>query len=398
MDVKGKTSETSEQALENKCPSCNASISFDPKLGKWKCDYCGSEFTLEELNKYEHNASIDKKDSSNNKDLVDDYNEYVSYKCKSCGAEIVADSETAATFCVYCGNTAILKSKLSGKFSPDKIIPFSTEKNQAIEAFKALLKGRPLMPRDFNDVKNIEKIKGVYIPFWLYDIGTNGDVIMEATNVKNWSSGDTHYTKTDYYDVIRGGSMSFSGIPVDGSTRFDNDIMNSIEPFDYSKMIPYNHAYLSGFYAEKYDVSGDDASGEANKRAISSSRSKLYNSVLGYSSVTIKRDTLSAVENKREYAMLPVWMVNVKYNNKLYIFAMNGETGKFIGNIPLDKKRVFFFTVLTFIISFLVCFLVSYIIYLSKLDLSTVMFFLIFLFVIIVFIFILKNIKKGKKD
>lgn len=397
MDDMGKTSVESEQALENKCPSCNASISFDPKSGKWKCDYCGSEFTLEELKKYKHNASTQEKDSDD-EDLSDDYNEYVSYKCKNCGAEIVADPHTAATFCVYCGNTAILKSKLSGKFSPDKIIPFSTEKSQAIEAFKALSKGRPLMPRNFNNIKNIEKIRGIYIPFWLYDLGTDGDVIMEATKVKNWSSGDTHYTKTDYYDVIRGGTMSFSGIPVDGSTRFDNDIMNTIEPFDYSKMISYNHAYLSGFYAEKYDVSGDDAVLDANKRAITSARSKLYNSVIGYSSVSIKRDTLSVIENKREYAMLPVWMVNVKYNNKLYIFAMNGETGKFIGNIPLDKKRTILFTILTFVISFLVCLLGSYIIYITKIDFSIIMFLLIFLFIIIVFILVLKNILKGKKD
>ena len=393
MDVKGKVKQKSEQALENRCPSCNASISFDPKLGRWKCDYCGSEFTLEELNKYKNDTLND-----NNKESLDDYNEYVSYKCKSCGAEIVADSQTAATFCVYCGNTAILKSKLSGNFSPDKIIPFSKEKEQAIDAFKKLSKGRPLMPRNFNNVKNIEKIKGVYIPFWLYDLDTNGDVMMEAKNIKEWDSGDTHYTETKYYDVIRGGSMSFSDVPVDGSTRFDNDIMNSIEPFNYSKMVPYNHAYLSGFYAEKYDVSVDDAIAEANKRVITSARSKLYNSVLGYSSVTVMKDTLSAVENKREYAMLPVWMVNVKYNNKLYIFAMNGETGKFIGNIPLDKKRVFFFTVLTFILSFLFCFLVSYVIYLSKLDIFTIMLFLIILIVIVAFIFILKSIKKGKKD
>ena len=143
-----------EDSLENRCPACRASIKFNPKLGKWKCAYCGSEFTLEEMQAHSDNASTEKK---NRKDaqVEDDNIEYVQYHCESCGAEIIADKETAATFCVYCGNTAILQSKLSGKFSPDLVIPFKNTKEDAITAFKGLSKGRPLMPKDFNNEQNI---------------------------------------------------------------------------------------------------------------------------------------------------------------------------------------------------------------------------------------------------
>ena len=353
----------SEQALENKCPSCTASIKYNPKLGKFKCDYCGSIFTLEEMKKYSDNASSDEKNKAREEQIVDDFDGYVSYKCESCGAEIVADDQTASTFCVYCGNTAILKSKLSGKFTPDKIIPFKKEKNDAIEAFKKLRKGRPLMPRDFNSGQNIEKIKGVYIPFWLFDLKVSGSIDMLGSIITTWSRGDTRYTKTDKYRLKRSGDMEYKHVPVDGSSRFDNNIMNSIEPFQFGDLIPYNHAYLSGFFAEKYDEEKEKTFSEARDRAVNSTKDYLEADASRYSNKVVTNVNLVGDELHTDYAMLPVWMVNVKYKNKMYIFAMNGQTGKFIGNIPLDVGRVILYSIGIFLICLVASFLISYVIY-----------------------------------
>lgn len=347
-----------EETLETKCPSCNASISFNPNLGKWKCEYCGNTFTLEEIKKEESPSQTNVEEIPK-----DEFNKYISYHCESCGAEIIADEETSATFCVYCGNTAILKSKLSGSFRPSRIIPFKTEKNQAIEAFKMISRGRPLMPKDFNNINNIEKIRGIYIPFWLYDINVKGNLNILGKKVDSWTMGDTHYTRTSEYEVIRGGSMDFSSVPIDGSTRFDNDIMNTLEPFDYKEMVPYNHEYLSGFYAEKYDIEGEVVFKEVSERALNSAKELLMNEVSGYTSTTLKTNSLTATETKKEYALLPVWMVNVKYQDKMYIFAMNGQTGEFIGNIPLDKTKTVIYTVIIFIIALIITILVNYLIF-----------------------------------
>ena len=351
-----------EDSLENRCPACRASIKFNPKLGKWKCEYCGSEFTLEEMQKHSDNASTEKKNRKDAK-VEDDNIEYVQYHCESCGAEIIADKETAATFCVYCGNTAILQSKLSGKFSPDLVIPFKKVKQDAIDAFKGLSKGRPLMPKDFNNEQNIEKIRGIYIPFWLFDINNSGEIEMSATTVESWRIGDTHYTKTNYYRVIRGGTMDYIKIPIDGSTRFDNDIMNTLEPFDYNELIKYNHAYLSGFYAEKYDQEAKDVFAEAADRSINSTKEVFKNDTRVYSTKTIVKDNVIAKEINRYYAMLPVWMVNVKYKDKMYTFAMNGQTGEFIGNIPLDVGKAFLYFFMIFGITFLGVIIGSLILY-----------------------------------
>ena len=213
-----------ERALDHKCPSCGAKIVFFFFLGKWKCDNCKGEFDLETLQKH-NNASSEANNAKVEKDV--DTN-YVEYHCKNCGAKIIADEQTAATFCVYCGNTAILKSKLSGKFAPSKLIPFMKGRGDAINAFKGLSKGRPLMPKFFNDVKNIEKIRGVYIPFWLYSFASSGDVEANCERITTWVSGDYSYTKTDTYKVARKATMKYNRVPVDGSTRFDDDIMKCL--------------------------------------------------------------------------------------------------------------------------------------------------------------------------
>ena len=301
-----------ERAIDHKCPNCGSRIVFTPKTGKWKCDNCSGEFDLETLKKF-NNASSEENNKTTEE--VEDVN-YVEYHCKNCGAEIIADENTASTFCVYCGNTAILKSKLSGKFAPSMIIPFKKTKEEALEAFKNISKGKPLTPKFFNKKENVEKISGVYIPFWLFSIESEAQMDVSATKVQTWTSGDMSYTKTDTFDVKRDGKMKYDRIPVDGSKRFDDSLMNSIEPFDYNEMVPYNHAYLSGFLAEKYDVDSEESEKIAISRAEITTKNTILNSINGYASTIIKSSNFNNKVTNLEYVLLPVWMVNVKYNEK----------------------------------------------------------------------------------
>lgn len=344
--------------IDIQCPCCSAPLHYNPKIGKMKCEYCDSEFSTKDLKKIS-DASV------TTTSVLENHNEdYVSYNCPDCGAEIIADENTSATFCLYCGNTAILKNKLSGEFAPDKIIPFVKVKEDAILAFKNLSKGRPFMPRSFNSSKNIEKITGLYIPFWLYEVDVSGTVKAEGINVKTWTSGNTHYTKKDFYNLLRTGNMVYHKIPVDGSTRFANDIMNTLEPFHFNYLVDYNHAYLSGFLAEKYDVKKEDAFKDAEKRALASTKDVMLSDMGSYSSKVIKDSSLNAQCVGTQYVLLPVWMVNVKYHGKYYIFAMNGQTGEFIGDIPLDIKRVVVCFVLVFVIVFVLFLFVAFVVHL----------------------------------
>ncbi len=342
--------------MDHKCPNCSAVLKFNPHGQNWVCEYCKSSFTKKEVEAYEKERGVEELTKDTKEDKLETNWEGANvYTCPNCGAEIVADENTTATFCVYCKNTAILKNKLIGAFNPTKIIPFYKTKDDAIMALKELMKGKILMPRLFSSQSSIEQIRGIYIPFWLYDYEASGNITLDATRVTSWRSGNYQITKTDFYLLTRGGSMTFKRIPVDGSTHFDNDIMNSIEPFDYDKLEPFNHSYLSGFLAEKYDVNAEGASADALARAHNSAIDVLEDNVAIYTTTSIRKDELNLAIKKSEYVLLPVWLLNVKYKNKIYTFAMNGETGKMVGNIPIDKKRAVLAFVIPFVITMLIC-------------------------------------------
>lgn len=334
--------------LDYKCPSCDAILKFDPHGQNWKCEFCKSEYTLEDLQK--HDKKVGKKELSeeHTTKMDKDANGMDIYICNNCGAQIVADENTSATFCVYCKNTAILKNKLVDEFNPDYVIPFKFTKEDAIEKFRTIGKGKPLMPKIFNDPKNIEETKGIYIPFWLYDINTSGSIQADSKRITTWVTGNYSHTKTDVYLSTRAGNMEYKRIPVDGSKHFADDIMNSIEPFDYNDLKKFTHSYLSGFLAEKYDLPNEEAVKVAQNRSEESTVKTLKADIKGFNVVNVVKKDIKCEKINDDYALLPVWLLNVNYKGKLRTFAMNGQTGKMIGNIPVDPIKAIIWWVAVF--------------------------------------------------
>lgn len=343
--------------LDNRCPACGAKIAFNPKNQMWDCEYCASKYTLEEMKKYSNassdvaNSKVEKIATKENLDI---------YSCKNCGAQIVADETTTATFCVYCGSTAILKDKIDSGVVPNLIIPFKNVKEDAVSAFKKVTKGKPLMPKAFKDEKNIQKITGVYIPFWAYDFVADGEAEFNASDIRTWSDYDYNYTETKKYLVRKSGHFEYDKVLADASSRFSDELMDSLEPFKYDELTDYNHAYLSGFLAEKYDVEENVAIERAKERTMNTCVELLRDSVR-HQTKSLKDNQININKKDSKYIMLPVWMVNINYNNKMYTFAMNGQTGKIVGDIPIDVKKAILYAIAIFIIFFSVAVVIHYI-------------------------------------
>lgn len=333
-------------AVDYKCPSCGATIPFSPEKQKWVCSYCGSEFTLEELQKSQKKSVVEEKKEIKVEDAD-------IYRCQSCGAEIIADENTTATFCVYCGNTAILKDRIHNSRVPDLIIPFQKVKDDATKAFEKVVKHKPLVPKAFKTKDNIQKIIGIYIPFWAYDFQVSGTVEFNATDVHTWTDFRNQYTKTDGFSVVCEGNMDYDKVLADGSSRFPDDLMDSLEPFDFQGLVSYNQAFLAGFFSEKYDVDEDKAVERAQRRAVNTSVS-LMRETVNHQSCALLDNQLNVQEQKVYYILLPVWMVNTKYRDKTYTFAMNGQTGKIVGDLPLGRKEVVVWSLVIYLICFII--------------------------------------------
>lgn len=331
--------------LEYKCPCCGGGLVFGDESQKMTCPYCDTEFEIETVRAY--NESLGQSDSQEfirdeapAQEWTDEEQGHMQvFVCPSCGGEIITDENTAATFCLYCGNPSIVPGRVSGGLRPDGVIPFKKSKEDAQAAFLALCKGKPLLPKGFTEEQQLEKITGIYVPFWLYDCSGSFSGNYSATRVHTWSDRDYIYTKTDHYMLAREADAAFGGIPMDGSTKMDDVFMESIEPFDYSQIVDFDTAYLSGFFADKYDVPSSSGESRIRDRIGKSMDDMLQSTFLGYATVVPTSRQLKVTQDRLRYILLPVWLLNTNYQGKTYTFAMNGQTGKMTGTLPICPRR-----------------------------------------------------------
>ena len=346
------------QVTNYQCPACTGPLRFSGETGKLQCEYCGSSFDVAEIEAlYEQKdeaaaaakqaadaqAAQEKApagDGWDTSDLNDDWGADAdgmrAYSCPSCGAELICDETTAATSCPYCGNPTVVPGQFAGTLRPDFVLPFQVTKDDAVRALKEHYKGKPFLPRPFTQENKIQEIRGVYVPFWMFDGEAEGSASYETTIVRRYDTSDEEITETSYYNVFRSGSVAFEKVPVDASSKMPDDHMDSIEPFDYSALRPFSTAYLPGYLADKYDVSVEDSRERADERCASSLEGALRKTVTGYATVRLEHKDVRLRRGKVHYALLPVWMLNTKWNGKDFLFAMNGQTGKLVGDLPMS--------------------------------------------------------------
>ncbi len=262
------------------------------------------------------------------------------YNCPSCGAQLMVDQVTAVTSCPYCGNNTVVPGQLSDVLKPDYVIPFKLDKNDAIAALKDYYRGKVLLPNAFTEENHIEEIQGVYVPFWLYSGTGEGEVVMNGRNIRTWSDSKNMYTETDHYLLTRAGSMQFHHVPVDGSTKMPDAHMDAIEPFDYSEMVPFSVAYLPGYLTDRYDQDAKMCETRATGRVDNTVEAELQASASGYMEIDVASAKSELKVEQVVYALLPVWMLHTKWNGQDYLFAMNGQTGNLVGDLPIDNGKL----------------------------------------------------------
>lgn len=327
---------------EYKCPCCGGAIAFDSTLQKMKCPYCDTEYEMETLAAYDAELKNEPADNMKWKTESDNWQEgetdgLYTYVCRSCGGEIVGDETTAAMSCPYCDNPIVMMGQFSGSLKPDLVIPFKLDKKAAKAALQKHYGGKKLLPKVFGDQNHIDEVKGVYVPVWLFDADADAKVRYKASNIRHWSDSRYDYTETTCYAVTRGGSLGFTQVPVDGSTKMEDKLMESIEPFKMEDAVDFQTAYLAGYLADKYDVDAEASIERANERIRKSTADAFADTVQGYTTVTPESTNISLRKGKVRYALLPVWLLNTTWKGEKYTFAMNGQTGKFVGDLPMDK-------------------------------------------------------------
>ena len=319
------------ESVNYQCPACGGPLHFASAEQKLVCDYCDSRFEVEEVEAL-YRERQDKADAKADAaaatskpasdDAVQELAENAGYICSSCGAELISDGTVAVTTCPYCGNPAVAPGQLSGDFSPDLVIPFKLGRDDVLAALKEHYKGKILLPKSFVTGNHIDEVQGVYVPFWLYD-------------------------------AYRKGNISFERVPVDGSSKMPDGHMDAIEPFDYDALRPFSVAYMPGYIANRYDKDCETCKARAERRMEESTISALRETVIDeYDDATVESKQLDYTWEDSDYALFPVWMLSTSWNGKSYLFAMNGQTGRMVGELPCSKPKLAIASVLFFVIGF----------------------------------------------
>ncbi len=339
-----------------KCPCCGGSLQFDDKSQNIVCPYCDSQFTPESLKDYtDELASQPQEDTSWDESMVQAYtNEEKKgikiYSCDSCGGEIIVDETTSSTCCPYCGNNVLVSKELSGDLKPNYVIPFKNDKEVVKENLKKFFKKKPLLPSSFSKENVIEEIKPLYVPFWLFDADVNGTVEFKGETTRRWSDSYYDYRETKVYSILRGGNIAFDHVPVDGSKKMEDQLMESIEPYDFKEAVEFNAAYLAGYAADRYDVDKEVTFDRATVRFRDGTVQAFRRDISGYDNVSVTKTNLQFENTNAAYALYPVWILNTKWKDKNFRFAVNGQTGKIAGNLPVSIGKAFGFWFLFFAI------------------------------------------------
>ena len=315
----------------NDCPGCGASLRYDITEKALVCDHCRSQYDPYEYDSV-HNAPGEE-ESFPASLLV----------CPNCGAQIVAAGQSAAEYCSYCGSFVMLSSSQTSARRPDLIIPFGKTKEDCKKIYRQKLRKHLFAPGELKDPDYLNRFSGFYIPYWVYDVGFSRTPHITGTT----SRQDGDYIETSVFDLSGDLNAEFKGIAYDASSAFDDNISESIAPYEKEEMKEFTPSFLFGFYANTEDVDRKKYEKSAKELATEAVYEKILedNQISDYK-VENKRGTtaVGAHIKKTRRAMLPVWFLTWRKKDRVAYSVVNGETGRIYAEIPIDIRKYLLFS------------------------------------------------------
>ncbi len=337
-----------EETEVNKCASCGGNTEFEPSTATLKCPFCGSEKEIETTreNTIEHNflQALEKEDHSWDEEMR-------VFKCENCGAETLLDKDKVADFCSFCGSSHIANSEHHAGIKPALVLPFQITKEEAVEKFQVWIRKRYFAPSKLKQSYRLNKIAGAYIPYWTFDSQTNSSFVVQI---------GTYYYVMETRTVVEDGKPKqvteqvrkirwhtesghynefFDDVLVKASRNFATGLIDKIEPFHLNELVDYKTQYLSGFLAERYSIplkeGWNDAKGIIDQRISNGIHGQVHGDVVNIVSVATDYQAITY-----KHILLPLWISSFEFNNTIYRFLVNGQTGKVSGKSPVSVGKV----------------------------------------------------------
>ena len=323
------------------CPNCGGALIFKPELEKLYCSKCGGTFGAQETDNGDKELLEDIKAVPMNE--VYGFNDptFVDrniYTCENCGGEVVVTDTEVSTYCIYCGNPTVVFSRVAKQKRTDSILPFTVTKEDAMKAVRERIDKGFFIPPSLKK-KKIDNIRGIYIPYNIVSCDHRDAILFRG------KKGRGRYARTVYFK--RHGSCRFKNIPLDASTKLNDELSSRLEPFDLHGLKEFNEDYLAGFYSDMPDVTKADIDKAASRRCEELFIQKAKRSVKADGVKVVSNHPHTTVSGDPVYAMLPAWFVTFEYKKKPHTILINGQTGKVVCALTWSKPMFFSLMILT---------------------------------------------------
>ncbi|MBR1797434.1 MAG: hypothetical protein IJ757_05440 [Clostridiales bacterium] len=302
------------------CKNCGGTLLFSPSEQKMCCKMCGATFEPETVESY-------------SKKLLEEKELYQCriYSCDHCGGDIVVNGTEASTVCPFCGNPTVVFKRVSKERRPDGIIPFYITRDQAINLIRMHLKRGRFIPSAIKKA-DIRDVKGIYIPFWVIDCYFNDAVLIKGI-VK--SEDDSH--TTSYFG--KAARCYFSNVALDASSRLSDEMCKKLEPFDFNEAKEFNEEYLSGFYSDISDMSPEGLREALLRRCDELFCKEAIMDIPAIKKEVVRTNPSAQILDTEVYLMIPAWFYTFDYKGEHHTVIVNGQTGKTVGAVPMDKRK-----------------------------------------------------------
>ena len=333
-----------------KCGSCGGTLRYDIASYGLVCDFCG---TVRRLHRPEEGAAIGEFDfatalrgSGTNwgvtRRLV---------ACKSCGAQLLYNSDQMSGMCPYCGSAVVLSAEDADcGVAPSAIIPFTLTKEQVAEKFYRWNKFAFWSPEKFRRGKILSELTPVYIPYWSFE----ADAVTTYSGRFGHTVGSGDRERTDWYQKTGIAEKHISEFNVCGSRKLFNDkMLNSVVSFKSRECLPYTPETLSGMAAEIYTIGIDEAWNYAKttglkKEIMESTREHEHADC--YSNLVYSTEYYNV---KFKYVLVPVYLAGCRYGGKIYNVVASGTNGRGKCGRPISIAK-FIITPLLFVAYFVI--------------------------------------------
>lgn len=325
------------------CPNCKGNLVFDIVSQDLHCSACDTHMDVYAFSKEE--------DAEESREY-----EVTVFTCPQCAGEIYSEDNTAAAFCTFCGGSTILDSRLTKEKRPQYILPFRKTKSDCKEAYLKRLKWAVFAPNNLKDPKHIDSFRGIYVPYWIYDMKLEGKLVLPGKTERR--KGDYIYTK--HYDVKGDVDCRYEGISFDASSSFADDISRRIAPYKVAEMKPFTPSYLSGFYADVSDVDDAIYRGKAEDYAKNQAiqfirKDKDLKKYSCFDNIATVKNHMDMRSETATAVMFPVWFMSYRKDGRVAYATVNGQTGKVVADLPVDLgKYAIGSLVLTLILFFII--------------------------------------------